>query len=243
VQDNIPQIISGSGSKVNPTRNVGNGKFSYGTQGYARLDVFTDGSSHIRFYSVDDEKMVFETQVFSQDEKKQTVEYATIFPNQKMASIYTIEETNKGNLYKKLWGKRYRNDYSTKVNAPTVDLDTLYGGLTPIRKGGGHQSISLRLEDKEGREYVMRALRKNAVQYLQSVAFKDQYIEGQFDETYTESLLLDIFTGAHPYAPFTVGKLSEAVGVFHTNPVLYYVQKQNALGQYNDEFGDELYMI
>jgi hypothetical protein len=89
----------------------------------------------------------------------------------------------------------------------------------------------------------MRALRKNAVQYLQSVAFKDQYIEGQFDDTYTESLLLDIFTGAHPYAPFTVGKLSEAVGVFHTNPVLYYVQKQNALGQYNDEFGDELYMI
>ncbi len=50
-------------------------------------------------------------------------------------------------------------------------------------------------------------LRKNAVQYLQAVAFKDQYIEGQFNDTYTEDLLLDVFTGSHPYAPFTIGTL------------------------------------
>ncbi len=243
VQDNIPQIISGSGSKVKPTRNIGDGKFSYATPGYARLDVFTDGSSHVRFYSADGDKIVFETQVLSEDKKAQSYEYASLFPNEKTASIYTNEETNKGSIYKSIWGKRYRNEYSTKVNATTVDLDTLFGGLMPIRIGGGHQSKSLRLKDKEGREYVMRALRKNAIQYLQAVAFKDQYIEGQFNDSYTEGLLLDIFTGAHPYAPFVIGDLSDAVGIFHTNPGLYYVPKQNALGQFNDEFGDELYMI
>ena len=51
------------------------------------------------------------------------------------------------------------------------------------------------------------------------------------------------FTGSHPYAPFTIGTLADKIGVFHTNPVLYYVPKQNALGYYNDDFGDELYMI
>ncbi len=48
-QDNLPQIISGSGSKISATRNVGKGQFSYGTPGYAILDVYTDGSSSFFF--------------------------------------------------------------------------------------------------------------------------------------------------------------------------------------------------
>ncbi|MEC3906781.1 metallophosphoesterase [Tamlana sp. 2201CG12-4] len=241
VEDNLPQIVSGSGSKTNATRNVGGGQFSFGAQGYARLDVFKDGSSYVRFYSGD--TIVFQTQVLPEDKKKVFTTYPSSYPAKKVASVYSEEETTKGGLYKFFWGNRYREDFSTKVMAPTVDLDTLLGGLTVIRKGGGHQSKSLRLKDKQGREYVMRALRKNAVQYLQAVAFKDQYIKGQFNNTYTEGLLLDVFTGSHPYAPFTIGKLSDAVGIYHTNPVLYYVPKQNALGHFASEFGDELYMI
>ncbi|MBN4070069.1 metallophosphoesterase [Olleya sp. AH-315-F22] len=243
VEDNIPQIVSGAGSKTNPTRNVGGGQFSYGASGYARLDVFKDGTSFVRFYEAETDKVIFQTEVISGDNKEESVNYDSSFPKEKSASIYSNEETTKGNFYKKLWGERYRDAFSTNVMAPTVNLDTLLGGLAPVRKGGGHQSKSLRLEDKDGREYVMRALRKNAVQYLQAVAFKDQYIEGKFNDTYTEGLLLDVFTGSHPYAPFTIATLSKAIGVYHTNPVLYYVPKQNALGQFNAEFGDELYMI
>ncbi|MGC6429920.1 MAG: metallophosphoesterase [Jejuia sp.] len=241
VQDNLPQIVSGSGSKANATRNVGGGKFSYGAMGYARLDVFEDGSSHVRFYA--DDKIVFQTQVLKPGDKKVFTTYPKSYPVEKVASIYTEEETTKGSLYNFFWGDRYRKDFSQNVKAPTVDLDTLFGGLKVIRKGGGHQSMSLRLEDKKGRQYVMRALRKNAIQYLQAVAFKDQYIEGQFNDTYTQNLLLDVFTGSHPYAPFVIGDLADVVGVYHTNPVLYYVPKQNALGHFADEFGDALYMI
>jgi hypothetical protein len=89
----------------------------------------------------------------------------------------------------------------------------------------------------------MRALKKSAIVYLQAMAFKDQYIEGAFDDTFTESLLLDFYTGSHPYAPFVTGSLSDAVDLYHTNPVLYYVPKQNALQGFNEEFGNELYMI
>ncbi|WP_366512845.1 metallophosphoesterase [Kordia sp.] len=243
IEDNLRQIVSGSGAKVSGTRNVGGGQFSYGTQGYARLDVFKDGSSHVRFYSSDDDKLVFETEVLPPNVKFTKMTYPSQFPKEKSASIYTEEETQKSGFGTFLWGERYRKQYSTKVTAPTVNLDTLYGGLKPVRKGGGNQSKSLRLEDKNGAQYVMRALRKQALQYLQAVLFKDQYIKGQFDDTSTEDLILDVFTGAHPYAPFAIGTLADAVGVYHTNPVLYYVPKQNALGQYNDEFGGELYMI
>mgnify|MGYP001945759833 CR=1 FL=1 len=243
VQDNLSQIISGSGSKTNPARNVDSGKFAYATQGFARLDVFEDGSSYVRFFQAKTNKIVFETQVLKPNKIEKTASYSSDFPTVKTASIYSKEETTKTKAFKKLWGERYREYFSTEVTAPTVNLDTLFGGLKPMRKGGGHQSKSLRLEDSNGREYVMRALRKNALQYLQAVAFKDQYIKGQFDDTAAENLLLDVFTGSHPYAPFTIATLSDAVGVMHTNPKLYYVPKQKSLGAYNNEFGNELYMI
>ena len=242
VQDNLPQIVSGAGSKSTATRNV-NGQFSSSDSGYARLDVFTDGSSIVRFYSAKNDKVIFQTEVFSKDKKESIAKYETSFPNQKSASIYSEKEVTKSNFHNYIWGERYRKYYGTKVNVPTIKLDTLFGGLTPYRKGGGHQSKSLQLINKEGKRYVMRAIRKSATVYLQAMAFKDQYIEGQFDDTATESLLQDFYTGSHPYAPFVTGKLSDAINLYHTNPVLYYVPKQNTLAEFNSDFGDELYMI
>ena len=243
VEDNIPQIVSGSGSKESATRLTKSGIYSEGKQGYAKLIVYKDGSSYVQFFTVGQSEPSFQTSVIIPKKHLQLIEYPKQFPNSKSASVYSQEEVTKGGTYKFFWGDRYRKYYGTEVKAPTVNLDTLFGGLKPMRKGGGNQSKSLRLVDKNGREFVMRALRKNALQYLQAVAFKDQYIQGQFNETSVENILQDAFTGAHPYAPFVIGALSDAVGIYHTNPTLYYIPKQNALGHFNSDFGDELYMI
>ena len=242
VKDNLPQIISGAGSKATATRNVSD-QFSSSDAGFARLDVFKDGSSFVRFYSAKDDKIVFQTEVISADKEEGLLNYETTFPKEKLASVYTEEEVTKSKFHKSVWGARYRKYYGIKVKAPTVRLDTLFGGLTPFRKGGGHQSKSLQLINKEGKRYVMRAIRKSATVYLQTMAFKEQYIEGQFDGTATESLLQDFYTGSHPYGPFVTGGLSDAINLFHTNPVLYYVPKQHVLAGFNKDFGDELYMI
>ena len=243
VKDNLPQIVSGSGSKTNPTRNVDGGLFSAGVPGYARLDIHTDGSSKVTFIASESNKIIYQTHVLKPNKQKQKFNYKGSFDTYTSASIYTDKEVTKGKLYKYFWGNRYRKYYGTKIKAKNVDLDTLFGGLKPVRRGGGNQSKSLRLIDKEGREFVMRALRKNALQYLQAVAFKTQFIEGQFDDTYSEGLLQDVFTGSHPYAPFTVAPLAKAIGVLHTKPQLFYVPKQKALLDYNEDYGNELYMI
>tara|TARA_R110002073_G_scaffold57778_4_gene146762 strand:+ start:182434 stop:186120 length:3687 start_codon:yes stop_codon:yes gene_type:complete len=242
VQDNLAQIISGTGSKQTATRNVSS-KFTSSDSGFARLDVFKDGSSFVRFYSTKTNAIIYQSEVHAADSEIAISKFDQPFPKSVQASIYSAKEIDKSKFYKSIWGKRYRKYYGTKVAAPTVNLDTLFGGLKPVRKGGGHQSKSLRLIDKNGKQYVMRALRKSATIYLQAMAFKDQYIEGQFEDTYTESLLQDFYTGSHPYAPFTMGTLSDAVNLYHTNPVLYYVPKQPVLANFNDEFGNELYMI
>ena len=243
VQDNLHQIISGAGSKSTPTRNVA-GQFSSSDAGFARLDVFTDGSSFVRFYSAKKNKVIYQSEVLPSDKKVNEIPYKENISKEKIAAIYTADEVDKSGFYKSIWGDRYREIYGTEIAAPTIKLDTLFGGLSPFRKGGGHQSKSLHLKsDTTGKRYVMRALRKSATVYLQAMAFKDKYIGDQFDGTVTESILLDFYTGSHPYAPFVTGVLSDAVNLYHTNPVIYYIPKQTALTGYNDEFGDALYMI
>ncbi|MGW9684180.1 metallophosphoesterase [Flagellimonas sp. 2504JD1-5] len=241
----IPQIVSGSGANTGATRLLNGSKFSTGKTGYAVLNVFTDGSSEVEFYGAGDspEELLYQTQVLPPDTSTESVSYSSDFPAFKSASIYTDEEIDKSGFHKWLWGERYRKYYATKVKAPTVLLDTLYGGLSVVRKGGGNQSNSLRLRDKDGKQYVMRDLRKSAERYLQAIAFQERYVIGQFDDTSIEKLLLDLYTGAHPYAPFTVGELSDAAKLYHTNPKLFYVPKQSVLGGFNTDFGDGLYMI
>lgn len=243
VEDNVPQIVSGSGSKESSTKLGGGALFTYGKQGFAKLTVYKDQSSYVEFIDAKTNKVVFEQPVLNADNIQTLIAYPDHFPATTTASVYDKEKVKKSGLYKFLWGDRYRKYFGTDVTVPTVNLDTIFGGLTPVRKGGGHQSKSLRMISKDGKEYVMRAIKKNAVQYLQTVLFKDQYIQGQFENTATEDLLMDVFAGAHPFAPFVVGELSDAVDIFHTNPTLYYIPKQKALGKFNREFGDELYMI
>ncbi|MFV5692947.1 phosphoesterase [Flavobacterium sp. LT1R49] len=243
VEGNLHQIISGSASKTSETRNTKGGKFSYGITGYAIVAVFDDGSSFVRFINSNDNQVVYQSTVLLPDTKRQNIDFKNNFPSEIKSTIYDIKATSKSHYYNFLWGKRYRDTYSTPVTVKTVNLDTLYGGLTPVRKGGGNQSKALRLKTKDGKQYVIRAMKKNASQYIQSVVFKDQYVEGKFNNTASESLLMDVFTGSFPYAPFVIPALSDAIGVYHLNPKLYYIPKQKALGDFNDEFGDELYLF
>ncbi len=243
VQDNLHQIISGSGSKTSETRNRKGGRFSYGVNGYSIVDVFDDGSSFVRFINSNNSTVVYQSSVLEPDTKKQDRTFESNFPSQVSSSIYDKKATDKSSFYKFLWGEKYRNLYSIPVTVKTADLDTLLGGLTPVRKGGGNQSKTLRLKTKDGRQYVIRAMKKNASQFIQSSFFKDQYVEGKFKNTASESFIMDIFTGSYPYAPLVIPALSEAIGVHHLNPKLYYIPKQKALGDFNDEFGDELYIL
>lgn len=243
-KDNIYQIISGSGSKEEAARAVNPGDFSYGGTGYTMLDIFKDGSAKVSYYSVKDnvETKLFETSML---EKEKTVlkKYPETFAPFVKASVYSPDLTEKGKAYRFFMGNHFRKYYGMKIEAPSATLDTLYGGLEPDKVGGGHQSKSLRLKDKDGKEYVMRGLKKSATRFLQAVAFKTRYIGDSYEGTYVEDFLLDFYTTTHPYTPFVVDDLSESAGIYHSNPKLYYIPKQNALQEFNNEYGDELYMV
>ncbi len=242
----VKQIVSGSGSGATAAALGQFGEFVYGGEGFARLDVEKNGASEVRFFKANDDassEILYQKEIFPAEE---TFDFSTLqenFPQVTKAQVYTDEMVDKTNFYKYVWGDHYRNIYGKEVAAKTVLLDTLYGGLKVMRAGGGHQTRSLRLEDKDGKTYNMRALKKSAVQFLQTVIIKDKIIENDFINTIPEDLILDFYTAAHPYGAFTIPKLAEAADILHTNPKLYYVPKQKALGNFNAEYGNELYMI
>lgn len=243
-KDNIKQIISGSGSKVEAARTINPKDFSFGGNGYSILEVTDKGVANVSFFGmVDKKELLFRHQLIADKIEIPKKNYTNSFSKYTRSSVYDSTMTSKSKFHTFLFGKHYREYFSKPVRVQNVNLDTLYGGLKPIKAGGGHQSRSLRLEDKSGKEYVMRALKKSATRFLQSVAFKDQYVEKDFRNTYAEDFLLDFYTSSHPYTPFVVGNLAEAVDVYHSNPKLFFVPKQNALLDFNEDFGDELYMI
>ena len=246
--EEVRQIVSGSGSKSSYAYLGNDGLFSSDYEGFARLDIFEDGSSWVRYYGTDQEtgepELFFQKEIYGPDKVEDYSNIPTDFPATVKTSVYSIEETERSDFFESVWGEQYREIYGKPVTAPVALLDTLYGGLSVIRPGGGDQTVSLRLEDKTGREYNMRALRKSAVQFLQNVILKEnEEAEEDLKNTLPEALIQDFYTSAHPYGAFAIPRLSEAAQVLHTTPRLYYVPKQPALGMYNEDYGDQLYMI
>ena len=243
--ENIQQIISGAGSKSEAARAVNENDFSYGGNGYATLTLFKSGDAKVSFYGNENnkEKLLFEREIIKAKEINWASNIPNKFPAKITTSIYSPKMTDKSWFHSFLFGKHYRKYYSMPIEATVATVDTLKGGLKPIREGGGHQSVSLRMSDPKGREFVMRGMKKSATVFLQSVAFKDQYVVNDFEDTYAESFLFDFYTTSHPYAPYAIDGMSNKIGLLHTNPILYYIPRQNGLGEFNAGFGDQLYMI
>ncbi len=235
---NQVHVVSGSGSKSTPLYKGKNLVFGSTSLGFAVLDSYADGSLQVRFFEVDEtgqDQMVFSKELKGPDQSQPDFDYTEYQNiNQKVSrSIYDASETTKSGFYRFFWGDWYRTVYGTKIEVPKLDLATMQGGLKPIRRGGGMQTSSLRLEAPDGRQYVIRGMEKDASRTLPSV----------FRNTFVVDMMRDLFTTAHPYAAFIIPHMADAVGIYHTNPNLYYVPKQPSLAQYNATYGGGLYLF
>ena len=241
--DGVKQLISGAGSKTEEVRAVQPTSYSIGQLGFATLKLYDNRQVDLAIHTLaaDGSETRFQRTII------QPITINTNYPevtkSHTLASVYPKKSTEKSGFYRLLFGEHYRSIFGTKVSVPIADLTKIHGGLQPIISGGGNQSLSLRLENPEGRQYVMRGLRKSSKQFLQVAIFKDTYVKDQLDDTFVLDMIDDHYTTSHPYVPFIIGHLSDAVNLYHTNPKLYFVPKQNVLGRYNEAYGDELYMI
>lgn len=139
-----------------------------------------------------------------------------------------------GNALKKMvQGEQYREEWAVKVKVPVVFLDTLKGGLTIIKKGGGKQTQSLRLKNIKDVYYTLRSVYKNP----------DPLIP-EFAKTLgLENIIIDGISAQHPYGANVAAKLAESISILHTHPTLVFVPKQERLGAFNSTYGNKLYWL
>ena len=236
-------IVSGAGSKQNPARVGGGGIFGYGKKGYAKLDFYEDGTTWVSYWTPDEVgatvKEVFRQQIkgplaVSKDNIPASFpEYhENLTTKVRPPNNYDLKPV--GPLHKATLGEHYLDLYLKDYTFEVLKLDTFKGGVFPVKRGGGNQTNSLRLENDKGKQYTMRSLTKDASRAL---PYPVNQISG------AEALLEDNFLAAYPFAALVVPTLAHAANVYHTNPKLYYVPKQPLLGLHNDVFGSDVYLV
>jgi hypothetical protein len=230
-------VVSGAGSKQSPSRLGNNADFVYGHQGFAQLNYYKDGSCWIQYwagYENGEGKLVYRKKM--KGALPDIVEeVAEEFPSIKDSVTIPVsrESFDKGKLWNLLWGEHYRDAYKAEISVPSLDMAAFNGGVEPVKRGGGYQTNSLRLEAKSGKQYTMRSIDKDA----------SRTVGYPFDQSIVTQVVKDNFSAAHPMAAMVVAALAKEAGVYHTSPELYYVPPQKALGIYNDDFADALYLV
>lgn len=139
-----------------------------------------------------------------------------------------------GNLIKKVMqGEQYREAWSTPIKVPIVFLDTLYGGMEVLKEGGGKQTHSLKLESPKGHLYSLRSINKDPKPLIPDLA----------RTLGLENIIVDGISAQHPYAAVVVAQLAEKANILHTNPKIVFVPKQTVLEDFNQKFGNRLYLL
>lgn len=140
----------------------------------------------------------------------------------------------RGAFHRFFWGTHYRALWALPVTAPVFNLRTAVpGGLVPIREGGSFQTKNLRLVDRNGTQYVLRSVDKDATKALPA-SLQDGPIG---------RLMKDQTSVIHPYGAYIVPPLARAAGVYSTNPRLVYVADDPALGEFRAGFANALYLF
>lgn len=137
-------------------------------------------------------------------------------------------------LFRQLFlGKNYRETWDLPVKMPVFDIRKEKGGLTITELGGGQQTKSLRMKDKDSIEWVLRTVDKDVELALPKILRK----------TIAERIVQDMVSGAHPYAPLTVAPLAKALKLNAPDPQLFYVPDDPAFGKHRALFAHRVCML
>lgn len=129
-------------------------------------------------------------------------------------------------LQRFILGTGHRELWATPFPVQLLDLDTFAGGLSPLQRGGGLQTLSLRLRGEDGRIYTFRSLDKDASKGL------DPLLRASL----AAKVLQDLTSALLPLSAMIVDPLLEAAGVLHASPELVLMPDDPHLGEFREDF-------
>jgi len=234
--DSVMYVVSGSGSKETKVKKGKKSLYAHNGFGFCMISMYDDGTVNLDFFteeSTSENEPAFSTSVTRLRPDKETVSGERLsFPDS--VTVIASDKLSAGGFKKFLLGKNYRKEWGTPIRVPVLNLSAEKGGLVPTRRGGGHQTRSIRLEDSSGREYVLRSVEKFPT---------DAALPPDLRGTFVKDLVADGVSASYPYAALSIPPLAEANHIFHANPRLVFVPDDPELGVFRTEFGNKFYLF
>ncbi len=136
------------------------------------------------------------------------------------------ERFSAGWLKRWIQGNDYRDLWTTPIEVAVLDLDSVGGGLTPLRTGGFGQSISLHFTGEDGRRYTVRSLDKDPTKRIWE----------ELKGTIAEGFLQEMISGLLPTGALVTDPLMEATGILHSKHTLVVIPDDPRLKEYREDF-------
>lgn len=126
-------------------------------------------------------------------------------------------------------GQNYRRAWAAEITAPVFHLDS----MKILEEGGGQQTHSLDIKTPGGVIYSLRSVNKDPEPLIPDIAYK----------LGLENIVVDGISAQHPYGALLAAALAEPAGIFHTHPRVVFLPRQTDLKNYNEAYGDKLYLL
>ena len=236
LRERVHYIVSGSGSKNKLVKKKKDVTYAVTRKGFGELEFYDNGKVLLKMWVVEpitgEFKVDYEQELFSKTAKTpiDDLQGSTYQQSDQQVTMTASELYHASGTKEFFLGKNYRDVWSTPVEVEVFDIGKEKGGLKIIKRGGGQATQSLRLEAKDGRQYVLRSIDKDP----------SKAIPEQLRETFAANLVQDQISANHPYGAFVIPKLADAAGIYHTNPKLVYIPDDPRFGKYRTQFGDML---
>ena len=234
-------IVSGSGTKHTRVSHNKKAPFISDLNGYAVLDISKNKNVDVTFYTVSDSiRKAYNSHLlnFSKlpvSQAKDTtppivyVPYSadsiTVAANTKYAEASGAKRFFNGDNYRDVWAQ--------PVKMKVFRVNKEMGGFKIGAMGGGHQTKSLRLTDKNGKEWTLRTINKDITKIL----------PGNVQGTLAQDYLQDFISSAHPYSPVIIPPIAKAVNVTVASPKIFFVPNDPALGLYRPYFANSICLL
>lgn len=227
-------IVSGSGSKNSRVSKGRKSLYASSENGFVTLKVSKNRNVQANFYEVigDSARIDFSTKLLNfteiPEEITDTVRQVE-YSFKDTVSIAASDKYKNYNGFRQFFlGKNYRPEWSEPVLFKEFNIQKEQGGFTIESLGGGKQSKSLKLADKNGKEWSLRSVDKDPAKALPA----------NFRGTIAQKIVQDMISAGHPYAPLVVPTLANAVGIISAQPKYFFVPDDPALGRYQKLFAN-----
>ncbi|HEY6504630.1 MAG TPA: metallophosphoesterase, partial [Chitinophagaceae bacterium] len=231
IHDSISYIVSGSGAKATQVKKGKSSLFAEEEKGFAVVEITAGGKVAVKFYTLasgDIQQPVYASALNDLPApQKEMAEAAGPFPDS--VTVFASGKFKSGSGRNFFLGKNYREEWKTPVRVAVINLGKEYGGLKPLKTGGGHQTKSLRLEDPTGKQYVLRIVEKSVT---------DAALPPELRGTVVKDLVSDGVSASYPFAALSVPPFAETAGVPHAKPKLVYVPDDPRLGKFRSDFAN-----